>query len=178
MSIPADLRRIVRERANFACEYCGVSEIDAGGELTIDHVRPRSHGGAHLLDNLVYCCQRCNSYKADYFTAQPDVPQLWNPRVEPFAANFLVLDDGTLHPLSSTGAFTLRRLRLNRAQLVAYRQRRREWSERAVLLEQYADLLSLLERLSQQQAVLLSEQRALLVEQRALIDLLLDRGND
>ena len=36
MTISARLRALVTRRAGFACEFCGVTEIDAGGELTID----------------------------------------------------------------------------------------------------------------------------------------------
>jgi hypothetical protein len=31
MTIPPELGEQVRQRANFACEYCGASEIDSGG---------------------------------------------------------------------------------------------------------------------------------------------------
>ena len=36
MSIPVELRDQVRQRANFACEYCGVAESDTGSLLTVD----------------------------------------------------------------------------------------------------------------------------------------------
>jgi outer membrane lipoprotein-sorting protein len=44
----------VRRRANFACEFCGVSETDAGGQLTVDHFQPRHKGGDDSLENLIY----------------------------------------------------------------------------------------------------------------------------
>jgi beta-xylosidase-like protein/HNH endonuclease len=72
VSISADTRRQVRERAGFACEYCGVSETDAGGELTIDHFQPRTCGGTDDTENLLYCCHRCNEYKAGYWPERPD----------------------------------------------------------------------------------------------------------
>ncbi len=34
------MRELVRQRAHFACEFCGVTETDVGGELTIDHFQP------------------------------------------------------------------------------------------------------------------------------------------
>jgi len=37
MTITADIREQVRQRANFACEFCGVTETDTGGHLTVDH---------------------------------------------------------------------------------------------------------------------------------------------
>ncbi|MDQ3132768.1 MAG: hypothetical protein M3Q99_18620 [Acidobacteriota bacterium] len=35
MSVSQSVRRKIRERAGFRCEYCGVSETDSGGELTV-----------------------------------------------------------------------------------------------------------------------------------------------
>jgi len=110
----AEIRQQVRRRANFACEFCGVSETDTGGELTIDHFCPQSKGGDDSLDNLLYSCVRCNQYKLDYWPDSPAEPMLWRPRHEPASLHFLELDDGALYPLTETGAFTLRRLRLNR----------------------------------------------------------------
>ncbi len=37
MTISHTLREQIREYANFACEFCGVTEVDTGGQLTIDH---------------------------------------------------------------------------------------------------------------------------------------------
>lgn len=42
------------------CAYCGVNKAD-----TIDHVHPRSRGGAHTWDNTVGACSRCNSRKSN-----------------------------------------------------------------------------------------------------------------
>ena len=58
MSLSHAARNRVRQRANYACEYCGVSEVDSGGMLTIDHFQPKSKGGTDALRNLVYCCNR------------------------------------------------------------------------------------------------------------------------
>lgn len=53
----------IRARYGFRCGYCGVTEIDTGGELTVDHFRPLSAGGDNSEINLVYACVRCNQYK-------------------------------------------------------------------------------------------------------------------
>jgi hypothetical protein len=112
MMIKAGIREQVCQRANFACEFCGVGEINAGGEFTIDHFQPKSKGGDDGLDNLVYCCACCNQFKHDYWPAHPQEPQLWNPRREPLAEHFFELVDGILQPITAAGAFTLSFLRL------------------------------------------------------------------
>lgn len=174
MTIPIAVCEQVRRRANFACEFCGVSEADVGGQLTIDHFQPQSKGGTDDLDNLLYCCARCNQYKFDYWPADPDDPQLWNPRREPAEQHFLDLEDGTLHALTTTGAFTLQRLRLNRPPLVAHRLRKRRMTEATRQLTRYRDLALILKQLLAQQAMLMEEQRALLEEQRLLLQRLFD----
>jgi hypothetical protein len=175
MTIPPDIVDQVRRRADFACEYCGVTETDSGGRLSVDHFKPRAHGGADTLDNLLYCCHRCNLYKADYWPLQPHAPALWNPRQEARRAHLLGLADGTLYPTTPTGSFTLKRLRLNRPPLVAYRLQRQSQVEEHELLQRYREVIGTLERLQRQQADLLQEHRALLDQQRALLRLLLRR---
>jgi hypothetical protein len=173
MSTSFEGRLFVRQRANYACEYCGVTETDAGGELTVDHFQAKASGGTDDLGNLLYCCVRCNQYKADYWPAQPNAPTLWHPRQEPVETHLLTLADGTLHPITSTGEFTLRRLRLNRPPLIAYRLRKQNQTEETQLLMRYRELISALEQLHKQQLALLEEHRELLDEQRRLLQLLL-----
>ncbi|MBM4465397.1 MAG: HNH endonuclease [Chloroflexi bacterium] len=173
MTINDDIRKQVRQRANFACEFCGVTETDAGSELTVDHYQPRAKGGDDSLENLLYCCPRCNQYKLDYWPTQPDDPLLWNPRRESASQHFLELDDGTLHPLTTVGAFTLKRLRLNRPPLVAYRLRKRQQAEEIRLLTRYREIVLLLERLNTQLSDLMEEQHQLLGEEWELLRLLL-----
>ncbi len=45
-------------RDEFACQYCG-----AKGELTFDHVIPRSRGGRTTWENVVASCGPCNLKK-------------------------------------------------------------------------------------------------------------------
>jgi hypothetical protein len=173
MTAPKDLADQIRRRADFACEYCGVTESDTGGELTVDHFQPRAHGGTDDLANLLYCCHRCNLYKADNWPSHAGEPVLWNPRTDPMAAHLLRLVDGTVYPITAAGAFTLRRLRLNRPPLVAYCVRRYMQNEELQLLTRYRDVVALLEQLQRQYAALLEEHRNLLEEHRALLALLL-----
>ena len=51
-------RARIYERDGFACVYCG-----ADGDLTLDHIIPRSRGGSDDDDNLATACRRCNCRK-------------------------------------------------------------------------------------------------------------------
>jgi 5-methylcytosine-specific restriction endonuclease McrA len=53
-------RRSVFARDGHRCQYCGAQAEN------IDHVVPRSRGGAHSWDNVVASCRRCNAAKEDY----------------------------------------------------------------------------------------------------------------
>lgn len=173
MTVAASVWEEVRQRAGRACEFCGVSETDTGGQLTADHFQPKTKGGADDLANLLYCCFRCNQYKRDYWPSEAHEPRLWNPRRELRREHFIDLDDGRLHPLTPVGTFTIRRLRLNRPPLVAWRLRRLQQAAEARLLGRYRDLALLLAQLHREKAELLEEQRLLLAEQRDLLRLLL-----
>lgn len=56
------LRAEVLERDSYTCHYCHRTS-DEGVIIGIDHVIPRSKGGPHTLNNLVACCNSCNSRK-------------------------------------------------------------------------------------------------------------------
>ena len=103
MSLPEAIREQVRLGAGFACEFCGITETDAGGLLTVDHFQPSTQGGGDAPDNLLYCCSRCNQYKADYWPGSPMEPHLWHPRKTPLSAHFVERENGTLHPLTDLG---------------------------------------------------------------------------
>ncbi len=131
----------VRQRYNFCCGYCGVSETSSGGELTIDHFGPVSKNGDDSDANLVYACSRCNLFKSDFFpdpaTSAPE-HRLLHPLLDNTELHFREDDYGRLQSLSVTGLFHIRKLRLNRPQLVDYRlmkQEERLWQERIQHLE-------------------------------------------
>jgi 5-methylcytosine-specific restriction endonuclease McrA len=56
-------RRNVAKRDHHTCQYCG-AQPGADG-ITIDHVKPRSQGGASCWTNCVASCMGCNARKAD-----------------------------------------------------------------------------------------------------------------
>ena len=171
MSVPAETRELVRQRADYRCEFCGIHETDAGGELTLDHYRPRARGGSDDPHNLIYACNRC---KHDYWPESSEAPRLWNPREEPFASHFARFFDGTLGSRSPTGAFTLRQLRLNRPQLVVGRQRDQQTAELRKQLGLYRGINAVLGQLLAQQSEVADQQKELLEDLRALLAQRLD----
>ena len=52
-------------RDEFCCQYCG-----SRGDLTFDHVLPRSRGGVTSWDNVVAACSPCNLKKANKMLRQ------------------------------------------------------------------------------------------------------------
>ena len=56
--VPVSRRGVLR-RDNHRCGYCGKNAN------TIDHVLPKSRGGADSWENLIACCLRCNNLKSD-----------------------------------------------------------------------------------------------------------------
>ena len=55
-------RRTIYARDNRTCQYCG--QQFASVDLNLDHVLPRSRGGASTWENVVCSCIRCNTRKA------------------------------------------------------------------------------------------------------------------
>ena len=76
-------RRGVLRRDDFRCCYCGK------GATTIDHVQPRSRGGADSWENLVACCLACNNMKGDRTPAEMGWAMRTTPRV-PHGTSWLV----------------------------------------------------------------------------------------
>ncbi|MGC8877229.1 HNH endonuclease [Thermus sp.] len=98
--VPLNRRNVLR-RDRYTCQYCGRQ----GGELTVDHVLPRSRGGKHTWENLVAACRACNLKKGDrtpeeagmrllkpprsprvplFLSDLKEVPQDWAPYLEAF----------------------------------------------------------------------------------------------
>jgi 5-methylcytosine-specific restriction endonuclease McrA len=82
-------------RDEWTCQYCGDT---LGGDLTVEHVLPRSRGGATSWENCVAACADCNARKADRtpseagmrLRARPITPR-WTVRLE--------LPRGTARPI-------------------------------------------------------------------------------
>lgn len=132
----------VRDRYAGRCGYCGVHEVDAGGELTVDHFIPVTAGGGDEDENLVYACFRCNLFKADFVPTVADRLNghvLLHPLHDDLSLHLRVDEEtGRLDALTETGRFQIRLLRLNRPALVTMRLQtlfRSLLSARQMLLE-------------------------------------------
>jgi 5-methylcytosine-specific restriction endonuclease McrA len=69
-------RRAIFARDSWTCQYCGSER----GNLTIDHVIPRSKGGSSSWDNIVTCCAPCNRRKGDRLPRQANMHPRHAPR--------------------------------------------------------------------------------------------------
>lgn len=76
--IPHQTRALSRKnillRDRNTCQYCGV--VLPAGELTLDHVIPRSRGGLSTWENLVACCHSCNRRKGNQLLHEQTEMQL------------------------------------------------------------------------------------------------------
>ena len=115
----------LRQLFLFRCGYCGTSEQQAGGELTVDHFQPLSAQGSDDLENLVYACFRCNLYKSDFWggSAHENQPRVLHPHQDILETHYVLEDlTGLLTALTPTGEFHIALLHLNREALVFRRQ--------------------------------------------------------
>lgn len=62
-------RRNIMKRDRNTCQYCG-----SKSSLTLDHVLPRSRGGADSWENLVTACDTCNVKKGNRTPDEANMP--------------------------------------------------------------------------------------------------------
>jgi 5-methylcytosine-specific restriction endonuclease McrA len=91
--IDAGTRRLVRNRAANACEYCGLQQEHSPlASLQIDHIIPRKHGGGNDPENLALACIDCNLAKGSNIAGiDPSTGQtteLFRPRKNQWEEHF------------------------------------------------------------------------------------------
>lgn len=153
----APLRHTVRTLYAFARGYCGVSEIEVGSQLTLDHYQPREAGGTDEIDNLVYACHACNLYKSSAWN--PQMPPVLHPLRTDLSLHLRTLLDGTLEGLTAEGKRHIDTLYLNRPPMI---QRR----IRLALIEKVLERDSQLDRYEAQIAQEVSNKKRLLRRRR------------
>ncbi len=71
-------RKNILMRDRYTCQYC--QRTFPSGELTLDHVIPRSRSGESTWENLVACCHRCNNRKGSRTPEEAGMRLLRQPR--------------------------------------------------------------------------------------------------
>jgi 5-methylcytosine-specific restriction endonuclease McrA len=79
--IPHQTRALSRKnillRDRNTCQYCG--EVLSASDLTLDHVVPRSRGGASTWENLVAACHTCNRRKGNQMPLEAGMKLMREP---------------------------------------------------------------------------------------------------
>ena len=125
--ISAYLKRLVKKRAAYYCEYCQSQEKYSPQPFSIEHIIPIAKNGTDTDDNLALACMGCNGYKYIYtfgfdVITQKEVP-LFNPRKYKWTDHFAWNDSATqIIALTAIGRVTVEILKLNREGLVNLRQ--------------------------------------------------------
>lgn len=140
-------RDYLRKAANYSCAYCTISESESpGATFNIEHFRPQTYfkNLSAKCDNLRYTCPRCNSYKSSLWISEEEgcnrkcescINAVCKNNIERFIdqtcedpSKMIYLgEDDNLYAYdgSKPANYTIRYLRLNRAQLVKLRHVRR-----------------------------------------------------
>jgi hypothetical protein len=126
--IPEHLHAAVVARAGARCEYCLFPQQWSQAEFEVDHVLPRSQGGATSLDNLALACTLCNAHKwAHQQGSDPstgDLVSLFNPRTQIWRGHFAWAEATpfVLQGCTPCGRATVALLQMNNPRVVALRQ--------------------------------------------------------
>ena len=111
-------RQTVECRAKGRCEYCRAPQQIAGYTFHVEHIVPRSKGGADRPSNGALSCWSCNSAKGDHRTGiDPETgceEPLFHPRQQRWKQHFeLSADRLRIVGRTATGRATVERLRMN-----------------------------------------------------------------
>lgn len=91
-------RRTVLARDMYTCQYCG--STPGRTELTLDHVIPRSRGGATSWENVVAACGPCNRRKGNRTPDEANMNLLSTPGRPRFVA-VVMLGEASAHEVWS-----------------------------------------------------------------------------
>ena len=94
----------------------------------MDHIEPRSSGGATVLENLALACPSCNGHKWAHATGTDDASasevELFNPRRQKWSDHFRwsAKDPLAIEGITPTGRATVSRLQMNAANMLVVRR--------------------------------------------------------
>ena len=123
--IPVTLRRVVIQRADNHCEYCGLAQVSQIATFHIDHVVPVAAGGQTSESNLALACVSCSLRKAARLTVfDPETgleAPFFNPRTDRWSDHFQW--EGTFAVgISAVGRAAVEVLALNRPAVLLIRE--------------------------------------------------------
>ena len=88
----AALERLVWQRSQARCEYCGLSQACDALPFHVDHVIALKHSGPTVEQNLALACFNCNMHKGPNIAGiDPDtglITQLFHPRTDQWDEHF------------------------------------------------------------------------------------------
>ena len=123
------LSKVVAERARDRCEFCVMTNKLQNGGFEVDHIHPRSRGGATSLENTALICPHCNIQKSDHGDGIDPVTaetvSLFHPRQQTWHDHFEWSVDSPFLLLGKTpcGRATVARLKMNDLELLYLRRR-------------------------------------------------------
>jgi hypothetical protein len=124
VAIPASLHRLVIQKADNRCEYCGLSQLGQAATFHIDHVVPVVAGGSTTAGNLALACVSCSLSKgARQDIEDPETSKtvtIFNPRQQTWKEHFSWRGVEVVG-LTAVGRATVNALKLNREIIRAIR---------------------------------------------------------
>jgi HNH endonuclease len=122
--VPAELRRLIRERAGHRCEYCLLHEDDAFLQHEPDHIIAVKHRGETNEANLAWTFLVCNRGKgSDLASVDETTGEIvrLQPRTDSRDDHLELMKDGSLSARTAIGRVTITLIKLNRPELLAIR---------------------------------------------------------
>ena len=122
--VSVELRQRVRDAFGVCCAYCQTDESLTVTTFEIEHILPRSAGGATDFQNLCLACPACNRFKSDraHVISEGHATKLFHPQQDTWLDHFDWSVDGTLVVgLTEVAQATINALRMNRPQAVNVR---------------------------------------------------------
>ena len=121
-----ELRRAVRRRARFRCEYCHLPEAHAPvAPFQVEHIIARQHGGPTVLANLALACHHDNLHKGPNLTGIDPITRklvrLFHPRRMKWDRHF-AWDGPVLRGLTAIGRATIVVLQMNHEDRIELRR--------------------------------------------------------
>lgn len=119
----------LRDEFSFRCVYCLMRETYYPNEqdsFAVEHVQPQHSAPDRVTDyeNLLYACNRCNSWK--------QIAVLLDPTREPLGEHVRIDQDGIIVPLTENGWRLIRILHLDGEDATRWRRKLLELLRRAL----------------------------------------------